>query len=300
MKVIKYLCGVSLAVLALTACGKKEQEQPSAPKEEVAVPTVEERPPVVCDDVALKNRVVNLLQDQVLNVALDALGSANNIAELEPQLRARLAETTIDVQNAQVQQGECHAQLHIVLSDKDVQFANKGFAQANLPNIAEQASYHNIALLGDTRLVADFRYQVDGEALSVQKDNPAIGLAANALAKSVQAMTKQNKANAKKEAATVGTTRTNITPPPTVNLRPVERPRTPTPEEAILRPEDVPSGRPAELGGEAGEQVPAVAPEPRAENKPKPKAESKPEPKSEKSVPADDAQITIVESDETY
>lgn len=310
-RAINCLCGVSLLVLALTACGKKEQEQPKTTNEEVVVPAVVERPPVVCDDVALKNRVVNLVQDQILKASLGALGNVANIAELEQQLKARLAETSVDVQDAQANQGECHAQLHIVLSDKDVEFANKSFAKAGLPTLAEQAAHNNISLLGTGRLVADFVYQVDGEALAIDKNNPALGLAANSLAKATLAMTKQNKANARKENTTTGaTSKPNIVPAPTVNLRPVERPRPPTPEEAILRPEDVPSGAPRqqEVAQVAPSQnsVPAQEPrETRPEPKPKPKpeikAEPKPEPKPAAPQAADnDAEITIVETDETY
>lgn len=311
---IKYLCGVSLLALALVACGKKEQEQTTQTQnEEVATPTVVERPPIVCDDVALKNRVVNLVQDQLLNTSLDALGNTNNIAELEQQLRARLAETSIDVQNPEVKQGECHAQLHVVLSDKDVEFANKAFVKAGLPTLAEQAANNNISLLGTGRLVSDFVYQVDGEALAIDKNNPAVQMVANSLAKAVSAMTKQNKVNARKENSAVGSSKPNIVPAPTVNLRPVERPRPPTPEEAILRPEDVPSGKPKQ--SEATQSTPsqnnaqAQSQESRPEPKPKPKpevrAESEPKPKAEPKAAVqeshkDDVEITVVETDETY
>lgn len=314
---VKYLFGVSLMALALAGCNKKEEPTPSKTTAEEAVqPTVVERPPVICDEVGLKNRVVNLVRDQMLDVSLDALGNPSNLAELERQLKARLAETNIEIYDIQTHQGECHAQLHIELPNKDVEFANKALTKAGIPTVAEQAQAKNVQVMGENLLVSDFAYQVDGEALAIDKNNPVIGLAANALAKAAVAMTQQNKANARKENAAVARPKTDIVPAPTVTLRPVERPKPPTPEEAILRPEDVPSGRPkptessqSTVGQSAQGQSVAAQPQPKPELKQKAttntEAESKPkaqpEPKKvEPPVFDDEIQITIVETDETY
>ena len=325
---VKYLFGASFMVLALTACGKKdkpaETETKAAPVEETAVPTVVERPPIMCDEAGLKNRVVNLVRDQILDMSLDALGRPSNIAELEQQLKARLAQTNIDVHDAKEQQGECQAQLHISLPAKDVEFANKAFAKAGMPSLTEQAQEKNITLMGDNLLVSDFAYQADGEALAIDKNNVVIALAAKSLAKATQVMTKENKANAHKETAAVGRPKTDIVPAPTVTLRPVERPKPPTPEEAILRPEDVPSGKPRQAEtaqNSASPSTQAPSNEPKAESKPKPKPETRAETENkpkEQAKPAasepkatqetkqepkkdtTEAEITVVESDETY
>lgn len=322
---IKFVFGLSLMALALAGCDKKEKTQETAkPSADVAQPVVSERPQVVCDDVGTKNRVVALIQDELLTSSLGALGNAKTPA-LEQHLKSRLAQTQIDVQNIRYDNGECQGELHISLDPQDVSVANKAFANARVASLDERAVENGVSLLGGHRLVANFVYQVDGEALAINTSNPAISVASKALAQASIATVRQDRAVARRDSGS-SYQAPNITPPPTVRPAPTPRPaepqqaqqaqpqprRTPTPETAVLRPEDVPSREretaPAPSSSATASSEPPITAKERAEiqtqTQAQPKPEPKPEPKAETKAPApatpSAGEITIVESNETY
>ncbi|MDO4896118.1 MAG: hypothetical protein Q3971_02040 [Moraxella sp.] len=319
---IKFVFGLSLMALALAlaGCDKKEKTQESAkPSADVARPVVSERPQVVCDDVGTKNRVVALIQDGLLKSSLDALGNAKTPA-LEQHLKSRLAQTQIDVQNIRYDNGECQGELHISLDPKDVATANKAFADARVASLDERAVENGVSLLGGHRLVANFVYQVDGEALAINTSNPAISVASKALAQASIATVRQDRATARRDSGS-SYQAPNIAPPPTVRPAPTPRPaepqqqaqqaqpqprRTPTPETAVLRPEDVPSREretaPTPSSSATASSEPPITAKERAEIQTQTQAQPKPEPKAETKAPATPSggEITIVESNETY
>lgn len=328
MKNITYFVGISMLALTLVGCGKKEkpEEQKTVAQEEVAKPVVAERPPVMCDDAVLKNRVVELVSDELLKSSLNALGNVSNMARVEQQLKARLSETLVDVQNITYQNGECQGEIHVVLPVQDVAIANKAFASARVASLEERAIDARVSLIGGNRLVAPFVYQVDGEAVAINTSNPVIAVAAKAMAQSTIAQVSQNRKTARQDnsGAVAYANSNRITPPPTITPRSVPRQevqeqpvrRTPSPESAVLRPEDVPSReREQELPAPEQAQSPEPRPESKAEPKAEPKTEAKPEPKAEPKAEAKPepkatpktpvvqdkgSEITVVESDETY
>lgn len=310
MKTFNYLACVSAVALALTGmvgCTKKDSPEPQAQAEiEVATPEVVDRPAAVCDDVSLKNRVVSLVRDELYTASVRGLGNGAS-DELSLQLKARLSGLDIDLQNVSEDGGECRGQLHVVLPNEEIAFANKTFSGAGVASLEEQAIEKDVSLMGGNRLVGDFVFQADGEALAIDNNTPVIALASETMATAVRSMNRQNLANAKRETARIGQESSDIIPAPTVQIRPVELPplpQVPTPEEAILQPEDVPSGVPQTVEPKAEPKTEPKADlqaqtesKPTAEPKTEPKPEPKPEPKSEK--PASN-EITIVETDETY
>lgn len=331
-KHIKFVFGLSLMALALAGCGKKEEPKESKPTQtEVAQPTVNERPPVVCDDATIKNNIANIVTQELLKASMAELGNAKNISALEQHLKSRLAQTQIDVQNATYQNGECQGELHITLDASDVAAANKAFASARVASLDERAVESGVSLLGANRLVSNFVYQADGEAIAMNTSNPAITLASKALAQATIATLNQNQATARRHSGSSYQAPT-ITAPPVVAPAPVPRSqpqyqapqpqqpqvqrRNPTPETAILRDEDVPARE--RQSEPAPSQEPPISAserekvqsqetqaqpksEPKAETKPQPKPEPKTEPQPKAQTPKDDrSEITIVESDETY
>ena len=331
---IKFVFGLSLMALALAGCGKKEEPKQSKPSQtEVAQPVVNERPPVVCDDANIKNNIANSVTQALLQASMAELGNAKNISALEQHLKSRLAQTQIDVQNATYQNGECQGELHITLDANDVAAANKAFASARVASLDERAVESGVSLLGSNRLVSNFVYQADGEAIAMNTSNPAITLASKALAQATIATFNQNQATARRHSGSSYQAPT-ITPPPVVAPAPVPRNqqyqapqpqqpqtqrRNPTPETAKLRDEDVPA-RERQSEPTPSHEPPISASErekvqsqeaqaqpksePKAQSKPQPKPEAKAEaqPKEQPKAPAKDdrSEITIVESDEIY
>ena len=314
---IKFVFGVSLMALALAGCGKKEKTE-ETPKSQDTQPVVTERPSAVCDDIATKNRITGLVQDELLTASVEALGNPKNLAALEQHLKSRLAQTQVDVQNIRYENGECRGELHISLDPQDITAANKAFETARVATLEERAVEQGVSLLGGHRLVANFVYQVDGNAVAINTSNPAISLASKGLAQATVATYRQNQATAHRDSGS-SYQAPNITPPPTSSVRTapvphIEQPsqpqvqrRTPTPESAVLRPEDVPS---RETQSSPNREPPITEQERRqiqsqSQSEPKPVPQPKAEPKAEpkpKPAPVQDtsSEITIVESDETY
>lgn len=328
-KHIHFVFGLSLMALALAGCGKQEKtEETAKPKEDVAQPVVTERPPVQCDDATIKNSVVSLVQNELLSASVSALGNAKNLSVLEQHLKSRLAQTQVEVQNVRYENGDCQGELHIVLNPQDATTADQAFAKAKLPSLDERAVSSGVSLLGGHRLASKFAYVVQGGTVSIaptDAPNPAIALASKALSEATFATVRQNQATARRDSGS-SYQAPAITPPPVVHPAPVPRSvepqqpqvqrRTPTPETAVLRPEDVPS-REAQSNEPTTSHEPPItakeraqvqaeqpkddAPKPKAETpKAEPKAEAKP--KAEPKAPAkdDNSEITIVESNETY
>lgn len=299
MKSFKYLACVSAITFALIGCSKKDSPEPQAQADiEVTTPEVVERTEVICDDIGLKNRVVSLVREEMYATSVNKLGNEAS-DELTQQLRARLSGLEVDLQNVSEDDGECRGQLHVVLPNEEVSFANRTFSGAGVPSLEDQAVEKDVSLMGGNRLVGDFVFLVDGEALNIDKSSPVLTLASETMATAVRTMNRQNKANAKRETAQIGKTSNNLIPAPEVQIRPVELPAVPEiprPEEAILRPEDVPSGTPkkSETKTEVKSETKSEA---KPEPKPETKSEAKPEPKTDK--PAGN-EITIIETDETY
>lgn len=331
---VKFLACVSAVSFALfgTACTKKEEPKPQEEEQiEVVTPEMVARPAVICDELALKNRAVALVREELYTLSVAGLGKgATN--ELSQQLKARLSGIEIDLQNISENEGECVAQLHVVLPNEEIAVAEKTFKSAGVANLEEQAVKNNVSLMGGNRLVGDFKFSADGEALAIDNTTPVMKLASETMATAVRSMMATNKANAKRETAQIGKSDSDIIPAPVVQTRPVELPsvpqnKTPSPETAILQPEDIPSGTPqksekierAEKSkAEKATERPAPKSEksaektesPQAESKPEPKSEPKAEPKAEKGEPKTESkaepkkpesnEITIVETDETY
>lgn len=319
---VKFLACASAVSFALfgTACTKKEEPKPQEEEQiEVVTPEVVERPAVVCDEVGLKNRAVALVRDELYAQSVAGLGEgATN--ELSQQLKARLSGIEIDLQNISESEGECVAQLHVVLPNEEIAVAEKTFKSAGVASLEDQAVKNNVSLMGGNRLVGDFKFTADGEALAINNATPVMALASEVMATAVRSMAKTNKANAKRETAEIGKENSDIIPAPVIEIRPVELPsvpqnNVPSPEIAILQPEDVPSGTPQKLekierAEKSKAEKAAERPAPKAE-KPTEKVESKSETKVEqkselkselKAEPkkSESNEITIVETDETY
>lgn len=341
MNSMKQLTIVSAILLALVGCEKKER--PAQPSDDTVakvevVEKTQETPKVTCDDDALKSRVMTLVGDNILKSAVDSVAEAENAGLLEEVLKAKLSGLSIEVDDIKEQGSECVAKVHVVLSEADVENANKAFAKADLPTLADQAKELGLELVDGHRLVGDLVYQVDGEALSIKStDNPAIELASSGLAKAIALQVAQQQkaskpANDNKPANTV-----KVTPiaqptvrPATQNTTPAQ-PREREPRENRDSQENreprtnngngsnnnsannsnntTPTPRPraeqpAQPAQPAVSTRPTPKPEPKPEQKPEPKPESKPEPKAESvtHTPVTDnaSEITIVESNDTY
>lgn len=330
MKSMKYLVITSAILLALAGCDKKERPvQPKeTTKEEVktAEPVVEERPKLACDDDTLKNRVMSLVNDNILKSAVGSLAEAENVNLLEEVFKAKLSTLAIGIDDVKEQGAECVAKVHMTLSESDVEYANKAFAKADLPTLAEQATELGLELV-DGRLVGDLIYQVDGDALSIKAtDNPAIDLVSAGLAKAIALQVEQQQKTTK--PAPKPTNPVKVTPITTPTVRPATPTNTtPTQSREPSRTNNNSTGANANTGNSNAQVTPpkprvveqpaqpvvstrpVPKPEPKVEPKPEPKPTPNPvpkvEPKAEPSVshkPVTDnsAEITIVESDDTY
>ena len=323
-----YASTITLALGTMVGCTKKDNVEPQAAADiEVAIPEVMERPPITCDDVGLKNRVVSLVRNELYQSAVRTLGE-NTTSELNQQLKARLSNIEIDLQNLSEADGECHARLHIVLPDQEIRAANKTFASAGLPNLEDQAVENDISLMGGSRLVGNFKFQTDGEALSIDEGTPILALASGTMATASRSLNKQTKANAKRESANIGKESSDIVPAPNVQIRPVQLPSIPqssTPNTESTAPTDKADAAPSDKNDKADKankdskpksqktdnltetQKPKSEPknEPKAEPKPKPEPEPQPSTKDEpkdktpNEKPSEQG-ITIVETDDTY
>lgn len=307
---LKYLAGISFLALALAGCGKKEKPEPEQTKakaqtQEVAEPEVAPRPLVECDSATIKNDAVSAVGDELLQSALAQVKGKS----LEQQLRSRLAATGIEIQNAVYENGECHADLHIVLSEQDVNFINKTLAKERVASLEEQAIEAGVALVGTNRLVSKFTFNADGEAVSIDKQNPIFAIASKVLAKAATAINSENRTTARRDNH--GTVQPNIVPPPNVPIRqapqpqPIPQPqpqsRPPRPENAILQDDDVPKNErqaeAVEQSGNASDEKPAKADKPVQAPA---KTENKPAEVKKQHTHDDNTEVTIVEGNDTY
>ena len=278
----------ALTLAVLVGCGKKDK-----PETDIAKPEVTERPVMVCDDAATKNQVINqvkalLLEQANKTVEGDALAQA---------LKARLSQLDIDLQNIHFENGECTAQLHIVLSEKDVAAANRAFADAYTPSLEEKAMEAKVSLMGGHRLVGNFSFMSEDGAVIIDKRNPVFGLTMEVLGESVRSTSRQTRANAQRETSQIGAPNPDIIPAPTVTVRPVELPQMPPEAAAILRPEDMPSGTPSGQAG-SGSQAGSASQERPAPEQPTPNRSEPAE--SHRPVQDDSVEITVVEGNDTY
>lgn len=270
------LSTITLAMLA--GCGKKDK-----PETDIAKPEVTERPAMICDDVATKNQVTS----QVKALLLEQANSAVDGDALIQALKARLAQVDIDLQNVRIENGECTAQLHVVLPERDVVVADRAFADDHAPSLEEKAMQAKVSLMGGNRLVSNFNFMHEDGVVIIDKRNPAFELTTQTLSESVKSTSRQTRANAQREASQIGAPNPDIIPAPTVSVRPVELPQIPPEAAAILRPEDMPSGTPNTQTGNASQ-----------EERPAP---SRNEPvESHRPVQDDNVEITIVEGNDTY
>lgn len=323
-----YASTITLALGTMVGCTKKDNVEPQAAADiEVAIPEVMERPPITCDDVGLKNRVVSLVRNELYQSAVRTLGE-NTTSELNQQLKARLSNIEIDLQNLSEADGECHAQLHIVLPDQEIRAANKTFASAGLPNLEDQAVENDISLMGGSRLVGNFKFQTDGEALSLDENAPILALASGTMATASRSLNKQTKADAKRETATIGKESNDIVPAPNVQIRPVQLPSIPqvgeastekgdkakevkdTTKDAVkeVKDKEAKDTKPKSVKADTAEtQKPKseskteskVEPKPKSEPEPQPSTKDEPKDKTPNEKPSEQG-ITIVETDDTY
>ncbi len=309
---LKYLAGVSFLTLALIGCGKKEkpeseQIKTKAPTEEVATPEVAPRPLIDCDSPNIKNNVVSAVGDEMLQNALSQVKGKN----LEQQLKSRLATTGIEIQNAVYENGECHADLHVVLSEQDVNFINKTLAKERVASLEEQAIESGVALVGANRLVSKFTFNVDGEAVSIDTQNPIFAIASKVLAKAATAINSENRTTARRDNNNAGH-QTHIVPPPNVPIRQAPQPqpipqiqqqsRPPRPENAILQDDDVPKNERQADTVQQVEKTPSEKPATKADKPAETatKTESKPTESKKQHTHNDNTEVTIVEGDDTY
>lgn len=311
MKILNHLTCVSAIALALAGmvgCTKKDDPKPQA-EIDVATPKVAQHPVMVCDDIGLKNRVVSLVRDELYTASVHALGSGAS-EQLALQLNARLLELDIDLQNISQTASECRGQLHIVLPSQEIETANKVFGRAGVAGLEEQAIEDGISIMGGNRLVGDFVFHSDEQTLTIDNNTPVIMLASETMATAIRAMNRQNLVNAKRETANIGQEFNDIIPAPTVQIRPVELPplpQIPTPEEAILQPEDIPSGIPQAFDSNTklaeskmtSKMMPKTQPETTSQTQTPSKPKTKPTAEFETQKPISD-EIVIIETDETY
>lgn len=330
MNSMKQLTIVSAILLALVGCEKKER--PTQPSDDTVakvevVEKAQETPKVTCDDDALKSRVMTLVGDNILKSAVDSVAEAENAGLLEEVLKAKLSGLSIEVDDIKEQGSECVAKVHVVLSEADVVNANKAFAKAELPTLADQAKELGLELVDGHRLVGDLVYQVDGEALSIKStDNPAIELASSGLAKAVALQVAQQKKASKPTNDNKPTNTVKVTPITQPAVRPTTpsntapaqpREREPRENQGNREPRadnntstsQTPRPR-AEQPAQPTQPVVNTRPTPKPESKPeqkpepKPEVKPKPEPKAETvtHAPVTDnaSEITIVESNDTY
>lgn len=220
-QMIKFMgaCGV----LILMGCSKQptNNEQQEVKNVQTPMMTIQ-----MCDDPSLKNRVVALVQDELTAKALIDLADTHT-EQLAQHLLSRLSYVQLDIQNVQVTDKGCFSQLHIVLPDVDVLFANKAYANKGKADLQQQAIDNKVSLMGGNRLVADFLYSQHNQELMIEKDTANLSLASDALAQSAILTAWQNHANAKRETKAIGKPKLHIKPPPTVTPTPVVLPEIP-------------------------------------------------------------------------
>lgn len=316
---------MGVSIVTLTACEKK-QEQPVEAEIKVVEPVVQEIE-AVCDEPSLRNRLVDAIQAGLLDSALLSIQNYDDATRLglEQQVRQKLGEIDIELQNVAASGATCRADVHITLPAQDIAYANKTFELTNQLALDEQAAEAGAALVGGNRLMSKgFAYTIDNNKAIIGTDNAIVNLVANTLVASAHSMAGESRTNAQ-NAPTVRLEPTQPIAAPRIQPRHEEQPTRQAPEpvrtdaatrpaertEPVRRPEPLP--RPSETAKPKAEQPKQQAPKqqapkeqaPRAEA-PKPKAQPQPAAKPAESAPApkpvadDNVELTIVESNETY
>lgn len=321
MNALKYAISASLMALALTACSKKQDESANADVK-VAEPVVQEIQ-AVCDEPSLKNRLVDAVQAGLLDSALLAVQGYEDAARLglEQQVRQKLSEINIDVQNVASSGATCRADVHFTLPAQDVAYANQTFENTGLAALDEQAAEASAALVGGNRLIAkNFAYTIEENKAQIGTDNAIVNLVANTLVASAHGMAGETRANAKNapsvrlepvqpiiaprvqlnndESEPQAAHPEPVTRPNTNQERPqpiqpkAEKPKTEQPKADAVKPRE--TVRPAEQKPKTEPVKPKAEPAPAKTNTATEKAPV------HKPVANENVELTIVESDDTY
>lgn len=226
---LKYAVGASVVVLA-AACSKKEE----APEAQVAVsePVVQEIA-AVCDEPSLRNRLVDALQAGLLDQALAATQNYDDASRLglEQQVRQKLTEVNIDLQNVVASGATCQADVQFTLPSQDVAYANQVFESSGLAPLDEQAAEAGAALVGGHRLmVKGFTYTIEDNKAIIGTDNAILTLVADTLVAATHGMADDSHTHAQNA--------------PTVRLEPVTPIATPRIQQPEVRERE---SRPAEV-----------------------------------------------------
>ncbi|WP_323841228.1 MULTISPECIES: hypothetical protein [unclassified Moraxella] len=292
---LRYAVSASLVAVVLSACGNKEG-QSAEPEMEVAEPVVQEIQ-VVCDEPSLRNRLVDALQAGLLDSALMAIQNYDDAMRLglEQQVRQKLTEVNIDLQNVASSGATCSADVHFTLPAQTMTHASQAFKKSGLAPLDEQAAEIGSALIGNNRLMTKgFSYAIEDNRALLDSDNAILDLVADTIVASTHSMARQSRTNAQNAP---------------VRLEPVEpiaTPRVQSSEEAVREPqarEHEAFLPPTE--GRSPVDTPAKN-KPKAEAKPKAETKSKAESTKTESKPKrnhvadENVELTIVESNETY
>ncbi len=206
--------------LVLAACDRKNQQQSNEP--ELNTPPTVVPVALNCDDASIKNNLVRTLSAELDKsvVALSSNYADAAALELERRARQRVAGFGVDLQRVSEDNGQCVAELHITLPMTDVNYANREFARANKPSLAEQAAALGVTINNDNYIVAPVSYRVTDGAVSLASTPAVLELLAQLATGSAYALANDEQ-------------RVNLAGRPVPTVRPL-------PPAEIVRPTPVP------------------------------------------------------------
>ena len=220
---LKTLTVAMACTLVLVGCNRKEKEG------EVELNTPPTVTPVAmnCDDASVKNNLVRTLSGELDKqvVALAASYPDAGVLELDRRARQRVAAFGVDLQQVKEAEGHCTAQLQVTLPMTDVSYANREFARANKPMLAEQAAALGITLNNnDTLVTAPISYRVVDGVVSLEGSPAVLEFLAQLATGSAYAL-----AHDEQRVNLAGRPVPTVRPlPPTEIVRPTPIPRTDT------------------------------------------------------------------------
>lgn len=279
----KLLSLTFLSALALIGCDKKEQPKPSEPE------TVSEAVAPNCDDASVKNSLIKALSTQIGNDVNQAMTNYPNASELDLSRRTlqRLSELTLDLQNVKAEGDSCRADMVITLPVVDATYAERHYANNNLPALANQLSQAGLSF-NNGYISAPLSYVVAGSTASLKDGMQGLSAIANIMSASAYSMAQDE--NHINTAARAPIKVRPLEPTPIARPEPLPAPELAEPQEQQPESQD-----PLVRQFEASQNTNNEAATPRAEA-PQPTKTTKTE-----YAPVDgEGEITIVETDETY
>ncbi len=300
------LCG-----LAIVGCNKKDKQAEATPETAPeAVVVVDANPN--CDDASIKNSLIQELSKQMAGDVETIVADYPNATEIDLVRRTqqRLGDLGVDLQNVRAEGDTCHADIIVTLPVVDVNYADRYFKAQGLPSIAELATEKSLNF-ADNRLSSAISYQVANGGVSINKPD-ILSLIAQTISASAYNMAQdENNVNTTgrpaikiRPLAPSEIARPSATPRPDVAST-TTTPATTTTSESSSSSTTTPESQDplvAEFAEKQKAEKAELATAPTAT--PTDKAPAKAEPKDSaptSSKPVEgDAEITIVESDETY